>query len=92
MEESHENSIFKIGNSQIVTKSSSNDTENHNCIGNGLGNNSKQTVSESNSDDSSNEENISKFDKYVYTFLLCYCNLTYVSLKSTLFNCSWSLS
>lgn len=26
------------------------------------------------------DENLTRFDKYVYTFLLCYANLTYVSL------------
>ena len=27
-------------------------------------------------------ENISKFDKYFYTFLLCYANMTYVSFHA----------
>ena len=75
MEENRRNSIFSIGNSLIITKNSLNDTSEKN------GGDFRGQVSESESEESS-ESNLSKFDKYLYTFLLCYANLTYVSLNS----------
>lgn len=83
MEEKSEK-IFQIENSlalKSVDKSNDNNNNNKN-------NDLNRNISESDSEDLSDgsDEEISKFDKYIYTFLLCYANLTYVGHFYKLFS------
>ena len=66
--------ILKVDN-YYLNRSSLSENDKSNNVNHG-GDHLSQTDSEDSIDD-----NLTRFDKYVYTFLLCYANLTYVRYR-----------